>query len=218
MNVTTARTYVRQFARNGTDTGTYTNADVDRAIITVGEDFVAHTRSTLRRDSLALAPGDYNLPAFAGALANFTADRLVRAYIDDQQELSIVDFATIVDSRRNNDISGAPTAIGLEVPGPNIGAGLGQVWPRPDGLYTLYLVWFEPFTTWTEGVVDGSGITINLREDLLRPILIHGATAMLQHTEKQHAFGSRSWQLYLAFRDSMRAAGNLGPRELRREL
>jgi hypothetical protein len=212
MTVDEARTYVRQFAQNAGDSSVYSVADIDRAILTVGEDFVRITRCIPATATVALAEGSADVDL--SDIDNFRPTRLSRAWIDDYPALSIQDIQTVRYRRNCSDASGRPTTIGFS------SWTAGQVWPRPDADYTLNLAWFAPFTTWTPGISQSVAqeTTINLPADWLRQVLATGVPAMLQMHENEHPYTGPAWQQYLQLRSEVRGMGSLGAKVVYRML
>lgn len=200
MNLTTARSFVRQFARNAGDSSMYSDADVDRAIQAIADDFIFITKCTRLVSSVTLTESTAALPAFP---TNFRPERLLSAYIGDYPPLDQVDHDVLRAARLANDSTDRPTLISFD------SYTTGEVYPKPTATYlTLSLRWLEPFTTWTPGGTDPG--TLNVPDDYLRTILMYGATSLLQHNEPEHKYAAESWQKYATFRDSMRGSGGLG--------
>lgn len=215
MTLTTARNLIKKFARNvAGNSDEYADDAIDYALQFVGERFCRVTRCLLRADSLALTAASSDVPV--GTLpGTFHPERLVSAYINGAKcPLRMVPWEDINRHQTSPGGSGRPEEIGFEDP-----AHAG-VWPTPDIDYTLRVRWWEPFITWTPGVASGTAdvLVLNLRPDMLHPILAFGAPSVLQHNEPQHKYAEKSWAKYLEEETRFMGAGDLGVRVSRRAI
>lgn len=209
MNLTTARSWARQFSRNAGDSTMYTDADVDRAIQTVADRFIVKTRCLKTVSSIALSQGV--AAASLAGIPTFRPDRLVGAYLSTvATPLMMVDYETYLASFVTDASQGVPTAIAFETP------STCYIWHTPNAAYTLRLRWTDFFTPWTPGGADPG--TLNLADDFLRGILSFGVPATLQHNEPEHKYASATWQRYLEFEKDNLSAGSTGARVMFRNV
>lgn len=207
MLVSTAQSYVRQFARNAGDSTMYTDADVDRAIQLVGQRFCRVTRCVKTLSSLTLTAASAALPAFP---TGFTPKHLIRAYIADNPALRITDTDTLRRQRDRMARSDVPELVAFD------STTTGEVFPTPDTGYTLKFLWWEAFTTWTPGSTPTT--LLNVPDDLLIEWLPFGPPAVLQGNEPEHKYAGPMWQRYLEVENSLRDGGTLGVRTVDRVL
>jgi len=208
VNLSTARTWVRQYARNAGDSSMYSDADIDRAIATVGNRFVRETRCLKTTDSLALTTSSSALPSLP---TGFRAERSIRAWVllagVAKGTLQFPLHSDLVEAQIRRARTGLPMFIAFD------SWTTGEVYPTPDQDYTVKLQWQQFFTTLApDGSTDGA-TTLNLPDDWLAEILPYGPTAVLQHNEKEMKYAAETWQKYLDFELRMKDAGNLGAKE-----
>lgn len=208
MTIATARTWIRDFARNAGDSTEYSDARVDRALQFVGSRFVRVTRCTRTTSNLTITSGSSAITA--SAVTNFRAEYLFRAYIPAQGELQIIDHEDLLDLQVKQGESGLPTFIAFT------STNVGEVYPTPDAAYTAKLLWYEPFTTWTAGSAP-SPDSFNVPDEWLKEILTYGVPAALQHNEVEHLYASESWKKYLSFETELTGAGGFGEKTLKRQ-
>ena len=191
MNLTTARTIVRNAARSGLDTDRYSLTQVDIAIARVGNDFVNRTGCAVSLDSIDVTAEDPAV-AFTDLIAEgFHPRRLLEVRLDESDDYaatSITDNLALVSLREIRNCLAQRTAVGVPLKIGFIDDDEAEVWPTPSYDGTLSVWWKAPFTTWTLGVADGSAITLNIPEDLIWPVLDCAAVIMqLQDPEAQNA-------------------------------
>lgn len=200
-----ARLWVRQFARNAQSSSMYSDSDVDRAIMTVGDDFVWKTNATRTLSSLSIISGTSTITS--GFATGFVPERILRAYIATYNDLTITTHETVLRLLKDNAISaGTPTHLGF------YSTTALEMYPTPDANYTLKVLWVPPFSSFTVGTGSPTGVTFNLPDEYLRVMWTYGAPAMLQHNEPEHAYASESWKKYEEFRNRLVGAGGLGAR------
>lgn len=209
MSLTDARAWVKQFARNADNPDSYTVADVDRALFTVGQRFCRKTKCVRAAGNVALTAASGS--ADVSGLTLFLPERLLSGTIVDAPEpLELVGWEALYRKRVDCPSQGTPTELAFET---EVTAG---VWRTPKVDATLRLYWWQPFTSWTLGTGSPNAVTFNLPDAYLGEILTYGVTALLQHNEPQNQYASESWQKYLAFEQEMMGAGNLAVREINR--
>lgn len=209
MKLDHARAFVRQFARNAGES-VYTPDKIDRAIQFVCSRFCRVTRCLPRVDAIVLTSGS-PVVSLAGLPSTFGTRRLLSAYLTAVDEpLTVVDYEGLLRKRNQNPTGGAPTLLAWR------DASSATLYPTPDLAYTLELRWWQPFTVFVPGCAGN--IDLNLPDDVLAEILPLGPPAILQETEPEHAYGTKSWANYLAVEQSMKGAGSLGVQAVFREL
>jgi hypothetical protein len=203
VNVSTARDFVRQFARTPSgDTSVFTNADIDRSIQAACDDFALATNASRQTSSFTINSGLSDVLDWPD---NCTPDRVLRVYLEAETsgvitQPTIRPYEDLLDAKADDSGStGTPTMIVFR------DGDTQFVWPLPDDAFTGTVVWAPPLTasaTWTVGGTDNTTLnaTLNLPDDHLRTILMYGAVAILQHTEIEQKFTSAAWQQYLEFR------------------
>ena len=205
MLLTEARAWVRQFAANAAsgDTSAYTDANIDRAIKAICDDFIKVTQCTRQLSDLTITIATAAISV--SAIANFRPELLLRAYIPAYGQLIRTDFDSLLAMQvEAPSHSALPTHIAFTT------ATAGSLYPIPDIAYTAKLLWLPRLTTFTAGTASPDGVALNIADDYLRMILTHGAPALLQHNEKEQRYASSSWKKYVEFRDSLIGAGSLG--------
>jgi hypothetical protein len=209
--LTTARALVRQFARNAGESSMYSDADVDRAIQAIGDDWIHHTRCTRTLSDLSLTADDSDLPSLSSlATAGFLPEQIVRVYIASEGDLSVVPHETLLYEQEVNPRTDTPEWLAFTT------ATAGEVYPTPDTAYTLKVLWVPPLTSFTAGTASPDAVSLNIPDHHLRLALIYGATALLQHNEVEHAYATASWQKYLVWRASHAGTGGMGAKTIRR--
>ncbi len=174
-------------------------SDVDRVIKVIGDDINQALQLVRSKDVVTATLGDTAV-IFSGVSANFRADRIIKAWVVGAPKgLNFVSDQYIDHLIATENRTGHPEMIGWS---DNVTA---TVYPIPTVNETISFQWVKPFTTWTDGAVDGTTIAIvlNIPEDYLRLGLLYGSTSLLQHQEPEMGFQSASWQKYEKWRDSL---------------
>jgi hypothetical protein len=210
MNLTTARSIVRFWARNGGDSSAYADAQIDLAIQGICDDFILRTGCTKLLSQVAITSGSAVVPlggiTDSSGQPTFRPERLLSAYMTGiRQPLRLVTWEQLWHDQNGGSAGDLPYELAFA------DLATANIFPAPTADYTLYLRWREPITSWTAGTESGVGsIVFNLPDDWMRPILMHGAPAELQANEPEHKYTTVAWQRYTTFRDAMLDAGNLG--------
>ena len=213
MNLTTARTWVRRFTRNGIDTTAYPTIGIDIGILSVCSRFARVTGYLKTRSTVTLSAGDSSKTL---AITNFRPDRLLRAYFDESgvhQPVEKTSVDAILGQRAANEAAtGTPQLLAFET------SAIIQLFPKLDAERTLILLWSQPFTSFTVGTNDPDNVTLGLPDDLLAEILTYGAPALIQHADPEKAYATASWQKYLELEQSCMGQGALGITSSRRAM
>lgn len=212
MTLTTARAWVRQFARNAGSSAMYSNEMIDRALQSVGNRFCRVTRCLPRLDGLELTADAADVP-ISDLAGTFRPEHLIRAYLEGYSgALELVDFNDLADLQADEASSAQPTKLAFSSPRE------ARVYPTPDVDYTLQVRWWQPFTIWTAGTAAPDDVTLNIPEEILTEILPYGPTSILQHNEPEMKYAAQSWQKYLEVETRMKGSGSLAARLVSREM
>lgn len=210
MTLTAARLWARQFARNAGSSSEYSAADVDHALIVVGEQFARMTRCVRAAGTVALTASI--AVADCSGLTAFRPERILDANILTKKcELEITDWQHLYKRQIECTSTGTPQLLAFET------WTTANVWPTPDVNLSLRIRYWQPFTSWTPGTAGDASISFNIPDDMLAQILTYGVPAVLQHNQPEHRYASESWKKYLEFEQRMMGAGNLGAKVLIRE-
>ncbi len=211
MTLTTARAWVKEYARGGGSATQYSNTDIDRALIHVCEQFLRKTRSVQVAATVALAASS---PAFdVSALSLFRPERIIRANVLTLEcELELVDWEALYEEQIRCTSTGRPKWLAFETSF----ATTGNVWPTPSTAYSLRLRWWQSFTTFTPGTASDASIRFNIPDDWLPPILSYGVPAQMQGNDPKYKYAQESWAKYLEFETSMMGAGSRGAKAVQR--
>lgn len=218
MTIAEARTLVRQFARNAGDSTMYADADVDRAMQWIGNQFCRVTRCIKLRTGAALSSGDVSVSAFIPCApervlsANVLADTAEAV----PTPVSIVSWDELIDLRADG-ATGVPTHMAFELATLIDGEGVASIYPTADANYTLYVYYWDLFSSWTAGVSgSGSAVDLNLPDDYLLQFLPCGATWRLQFNEPEHKYGADARVEYYEAEKRFMGAGGTGEKSVRR--
>jgi hypothetical protein len=209
MDLTTARDWVRRSARDAGDTMKYADADIDRAILSVGCRFCRVTQSIKSAGQVNLTLGSE--VADLSPLTTFRPERLLSArLVGKRGTLSVVPWDQLQDELADDAAQRRPERLAFET------WTVANVWPRPDAAYALRLRWWEAFATFTPGT--GTNPNLTIPDDYLAEILPTGMIGELQINEPEHGYAATAWGRYLEFEQSMLGAGNLGERGAERAM
>ncbi len=212
MSLTTARAWVRRYARGGGSDTQYDATDIDHAIIDVCERFMRKTRSVQVAATVALTAAS---AAFdVSALTLFRPERILRANVLTLEcEVEITDWEALYRESIRCASTGRPKWLAFETSF----ATAGQVWPTPDINYDLRLRWWQSFSQFTPGTASDATTILNIPADWLPTILSYGVPAQLQGNDPKYKYAEKSWAIYLAFEQEMMGAGNRGAKTIQRE-
>jgi hypothetical protein len=194
ITLTRIQSLVRYNARNATDSGSYSDTQVDEAIQGAADEWIRESRATQTTAAIACTQGSADIPTTP---AGFVAERNLGSYFTYsgnliEPRLIATDIETVLraqlDGQNSGDGISPPTAPPLGQPtmfGFSTNGGAGKFDKRCQYAFTLNLVWYQPFTTWTPG--SGSPtLTFNLGDEHLRQIA-RGAVWYLQSMEPDNA-------------------------------
>jgi hypothetical protein len=184
MTLTTARDIVRRRLKSGNDTDRYGDNDIDDAILLVGNDFVNRTSCTLTASIVPLVSGS-DAVSFS-ALTDFRPERLKSIAVNTDSNytardvaggMQVTDLAAIRRRQGECTSTGTPALIGFT------DRTAAAVHPTPKANGTATVWWTEPFVTFTPGTGTPDSVALNIPADLIYPVLIYGATVIVQLTE-----------------------------------
>lgn len=145
MLISTARTWVKDIAREADDDTVYPASRVDRAIASVLARFLRATRILTSLSNLDLSDADPDLPDLPGG---FKPECFVKGWLDDDHESDVVLRADeyLRWQRSENDSHATPQILAFT------SSSAGQVWPTPNDDYTLTMRWWRNLPViWTPG-------------------------------------------------------------------
>lgn len=210
MTLTEARDIVRRAIRDGNDDTMFPTLDVDRTIQFAGDRFVNKTRLLKASNDVAIAESVADFPITTLVTAGFRPDRLIVATLIsptdtiDGKALTVVSYEELIRLKDTSTTEAMPQALNF------LSWTSASVWPTPDQAYTAKVLWYPPFTVFTAGTTDPGSVTLNISDDLLRPVLIYGAASVLTLPTKDRKFAAEAWAAYLEFEKSHMGAGNMG--------
>lgn len=229
MNLSDARLWVRQFARNADDSSMYSNADIDRCIQTVGNRFCRNTKALIAQSTVALSIGDtlaffqVSDPVSGGIITLMPEQLLDMVFSANGKSAKVISAAErlrmSVRSRAPDDgvyVSFRDTADEATSSGCTV-----DFWPAATVSQNIIALFWTPFLAWVPGVDDATAqtYTLNLPDSWLTQILPLGPPALLQMHEPQNkAVAQGKWEEYQALEKSFMGAGSLGVRVAHRTM
>jgi hypothetical protein len=205
LTIADARSFVQQFGRTPSgDTSVYSLNDVDRVIQSVCDDFLFVTQLTRKHATTTIADDATTFTLPTGCTPHNVIGMAVRVSGIEEPPLKIVNWEELQEQKRLLRATTYPEYVSLDDPSQCV---LEQA---ATAELTVNVRFLQPLTasaTWTIGSEAGSvtGATLNLPDEMLRTILIYGATSLLQHHEPEMLFKSESWKKYVEFRDQVAA-------------
>lgn len=220
MTLTSARQFVRFFARNAGDSTMYSDAQVDMAISAVGNQFAEKTRCLPIASSLSTVAANPALDVSSLVSLGFRPEKLLLAYLPAgnaggtgracRVRLRAASWETLIGRQDGEPRSTVPEMIAFE------DWSTAELYPTPDAIYTIKLRWHQPFVTWTYGTGSPDGVTLNLPDEWMTRILSDGVPGKLQLNEPEHKYAATAWQRYLDFEKEMMGKGALGEKSIER--
>lgn len=211
--IQSARDRVRRNVRDGNDTTTYPDVDIDNAIQEVGRRLCRQTRCLTKVSSVAITAASTAFPVTTPLSLGFHPERVIDCFLSgEDRNLRLVDWPTLNGFAARDTPEGMPELLAFQD-----ATSAGIVWPTPDAAYTAKLRWWLPFTSWTAGDSSSNATTLNLPDELLDVVIRLGAPAMVKFPSAEKLFSSTLWQLYLAEEKRLAGAGRLGEQEQIRE-
>lgn len=192
--LTTAREIVELLAVRlpGAETaaGTDNIKRVDYAIKAAGDEFVRRTKcARTTDDTLVLTADDEDFDT--SSLTDFDPSRVIKIEVEHPTEGTIYParrstYDTVRTWRRNGierydyypytnsaDQVGVPAVFGWR------DASNAIVAPLPGLAWKVLLTYWDLFTSWTIGTATPNSVTLNIPDDLIYPVLQHGAAFYL---------------------------------------
>ena len=80
-----------------------------------------------------------------------------------------------------------PKYIGFETP------ASGLLYPTPDAAYTITFIWIQDIVSWTAGTASPDGVTFNIPDRLMMPILQYGGAAILTRSWPRNKSAVPNW-------------------------
>ncbi len=214
-----ARAWVRDYARNASDSTGYTPARIDRAIQYIGTEFVKFARVTRQTDTVTLTASTAGFST--AAITNFRPERLIgdpkawitasstyRAEVDVRSAEEVFQRQKRYPSRTSDFQSTCPILCFLRN---DAGTGAGLIEPAPDAAatYVLNLMWSPPFTTWTPGGTP-SPDSFNIPDEYMKALLTLYVPRALQHNEPEHIYAAERDEEFMAYCRLCSGSGGLG--------
>jgi hypothetical protein len=175
MDIVTARTTTRVFARSAGSSTAYPDAELDVSIKTVCDDFIARTHCTRTISTITLSSGSSSLPALP---TNFRPERILSSYLTGSNvvagiggsrifgayyaegardysgstlsaSLTVIPYRQLLEMKYGLAGAGQPQYIAFN--DGVTGSTTGEVYPEPDQNYTCTIEWYQPFNSYTDG-------------------------------------------------------------------
>lgn len=220
MNLTTARAFVSSAVRDGSSESA---TNIDQAIQAACDRFCRLAKCVIKTDSVAITEDSTSFPLAVPLANGFRPERVLDAWITGEPDpLALIDYGTLNTLAANDDGTGVPTRLAFL---DNTGNGL--LWPTPNDDFTAKLRYWQPFgitvssvfsTSWTPGTADADTLagTLNIPDDVIKPVLYEGAAAILKGPSPEVAYASAAWARFLDYCREMAGSGNLGARTMQR--
>lgn len=211
--VSQARERVRRNVRDGNDTTTITDVDVDNALQEAGRRLCRDARCLVQVSSVTITSASTSFPVTTPLTLGFHPERIIDCHlVGEERPLRFVDWPTLVAYADRDTASGVPELLAFQD-----AASAGILWPTPNANYTAKLRWFLPFTSWTAGDSGANATTLNLPDELLDVVIRLGAPALIKFPTAEKLFSSTLWKLFMEEVQRLRSAGRMGVREVIRE-
>lgn len=159
---------------------------IDYAIKAAGDEFVRRTKCVRKtNDTLTLTADDEDFDT--SSLSDFDPSRLIKIEVEHPTDATIYParraaYDTVRTWRRHGiernewypytnsaDYVGIPAVFGWRDKSNAIVA------PLPAVAWKVLLTYWEPFSSWTIGTGTPGSVTLNIPDDLIMPVIHHGA-------------------------------------------
>ena len=144
-----ARSRIRLAARNADDSGLYTDAAVDNALVLALDEWTRIVKPTRTTSTLTLTAASASLPTLP---TGFLPEQLLRVYLTlsgqfVRPNIMSISYDALLEKQYENggDAVGRPQYMAFTSP------TAGVVYPTPDNAYSLLLRWWSQPTSWTAG-------------------------------------------------------------------
>lgn len=163
---------------------------LDYAIKAAGDEFVRRTKCVRKTNSSLTLTADSE--AFStSSITDFHPDRLIKIEVNHPDtDTKYPALRVSYDEVRNwrlygfdrtesypyangADLTGVPCVFGWK------DATSAIVAPLPSIAWEIFLTYWEPFTSWTIGTATPNSVTLNIPDDVIMPVLQHGAAFYL---------------------------------------
>jgi hypothetical protein len=175
---------------------------LDYAIMAAGNEFVRRTGCTTTSDTATATADDYDLDV--SGLTGFDPAHLreVTATDPDDAELIYpVDVVNLRDAMQDQlgnhgalqhpyveltSFSLTPQQIAFK------DTENAVLYPTPDKEWVYTFYYRPPFTSWTAGVADGDGVTLNIPDDMIDGVLWYGVPAFFENPNPANQYQESS--------------------------
>ena len=175
---------------------------LDYAIRAACREFVRRTSCNLSSDMKVATVDDVDLDV--SGLANFHPSRIVRVTVTDPDDATLIYPVDVVNYR---DVLGDELGTNTALQTPyvwltNASANPRKIafkdesnavlWPSPGKAWVYTFYYSTPFTSWTIGVTDGSGVTLNIPDDMIDGVLWYGVPAFFENPNPANRYQDSS--------------------------
>lgn len=194
LTLTQARAVVRNSVLH-VPNGSYSNEQIDNAILFVGKMWMRDTKCVVKFGQVAIVDGEREID-IQGALPDFDFWSYIRAQIvTTENHIKTVyrdNYQSVANAYCNGGTSGRPRALGMK------DNATALLYPEPDDDYTLHVFYGEPFVEFTAGTLSPDSVTINVPADFVRDVLWFGAgTALVFGENYQNMYPTRGWSYFM---------------------
>lgn len=205
MNVTEA-IYILRTGAVQAGSAAYPDQQCEQAIKEAIDDFALHCRAAMGTTG-TVALGSADVTFSLSTLQNFRVRNFIRMEISPYNQVDHVSYDTIAQSLANP--SGTATGTGgTSMPTQVAFFGSTGYLNTPAGTShpRATIFYYATPTSWNYG--SGGTTTINIDDELLRPVIRHGAAWKLQKHDPDAGYGEDDRKSYEAWRT--RVAGQVG--------
>lgn len=196
MTLKTARSILELSSRlpgSETSAGTNNLSRVDYALKAAFDEYVRETKCTRTTNDTLTLTADSEDFSTAG-VSNFDPSRIIRIGIEDPDDGSIFDAEHAgYDEVRQWRISRTGRLEWADYLGSAFKSGMPRVFgwrdasnaivaPLPSKAWKVRLTYWETATSWTIGTSSPADVVLNIPEDVIQPVIQHGAAFYLHKT------------------------------------